>query len=55
MNVAHDPFDFHASSRRLRLDPHDNQFIQDPYAAYAFLHGIAPVFFWEDYGFWRCV
>ena len=52
MNVAHAPFDFHASSRRLRLDPHDNQFIQDPYAAYAFLHGIAPVFFWEDYGFW---
>jgi cytochrome P450 len=52
MNIAQHPFDFDASSRRLRLDPHDNRFIQDPYAAYGYLQGTAPVFFWEDYGFW---
>jgi cytochrome P450 len=52
MTASQLSFDFHASSRRLRLDPHDNLFIQDPYAAYAYLHGVAPVFFWEEYGFW---
>ncbi len=40
------------ATRRVRIDPHDSQFIQNPYAAYAFLQGTAPVFFWEDYGFW---
>jgi len=52
MTASQLTFDFDASSRRLRLDPHDNLFIQDPYAAYAYLHGVAPVFFWEEYGFW---
>jgi cytochrome P450 len=52
MNIAQTQFQFDASARRLRLDPHDNLFIQDPYVAYAYLQGIAPVFFWEDYGFW---
>lgn len=40
------------ATRRVRIDPHDSQFIQNPYDAYAFLQGTAPVFFWEDYGFW---
>ncbi|RUX21479.1 cytochrome P450 [Mesorhizobium sp. M2A.F.Ca.ET.042.01.1.1] len=44
--------DFDTSSRRLRLDPHEPAFVQNPYAAYAFLHGTANAFFWEDYGFW---
>lgn len=40
--------------RRLRLDPHEPRFVQDPYAAYAALHAAGGVFFWENYGFW-CV
>jgi unspecific monooxygenase len=44
--------DFDASSRRLRLDPHEPAFVQNPYEAYAFLHDAANAFFWEDYGFW---
>ncbi|TIR15356.1 MAG: cytochrome P450 [Mesorhizobium sp.] len=44
--------DFDSSNRRLRLDPHEPAFVQSPYEAYAFLHGTANAFFWEDYGFW---
>ncbi len=44
--------DFDPATRRLRLDPHDDRFVQDPYEAYAFLHQLAPTFFWEDYGMW---
>jgi len=44
--------DFDAAPRRLRLDPHEPAFVQDPYAAYAFLHDASPVFFWEEYGIW---
>ena len=44
--------DFDPSTRRLRLDPHDDRFVQDPYEAYTFLHAVAPTFFWEDYGMW---
>lgn len=44
--------DFDPATRRLRLDPHDDRFVQDPYEAYAFLHEVAPTFFWEDYGLW---
>ena len=44
--------DFDPATRRLRLDPHDDRFVQDPYEAYAFLHTVAPTFFWEDYGMW---
>ncbi len=43
---------FDASTRRLRLDPHSPDFVQDPYAAYRWLHDHAPVFFWEEFGFW---
>ncbi|AZO14981.1 cytochrome P450 [Mesorhizobium sp. M2A.F.Ca.ET.043.05.1.1] len=44
--------DFDTSNRHLRLDPHEPAFVQSPYEAYAFLHGTANAFFWEDYGFW---
>jgi unspecific monooxygenase len=43
---------FTPSTRRVRIDPHDSRFLQDPYEAYAFLQGTAPVFFWEEYGLW---
>ncbi|MET3521065.1 cytochrome P450 [Mesorhizobium abyssinicae] len=43
---------FDPARRRLRLDPHEPAFFLDPYQAYAFLHGAANAFFWEDYGFW---
>lgn len=44
--------EFDPAKRRLRLDPHQLAFRQDPYAAYAFLHARAPCVFWEEYGFW---
>lgn len=43
---------FDAASRRVGLDPHEPRFVQNPYEAYAFLHGHARVFFWDEYGFW---
>jgi len=47
-----DCLDFDAATRRVRLDPHDERFVQNPYEAYAFLHSVAPTFFWEEYGLW---
>ena len=47
MQLAIDP-----SRRRVRLDPRDPEFVNDPYRAYAAIHDASPVFFWEDYGFW---
>ncbi len=41
-----------AARRRLRLDPRDPGFFNDPYRAYGAIHAASPVFFWEDYGFW---
>ena len=41
-----------AARRRVRLDPRDPEFFNDPYRAYAAIHDASPVFFWEDYGFW---
>ncbi|MBN8241661.1 cytochrome P450 [Nitratireductor aquimarinus] len=38
--------------KAVRLDPHDPDFVQDPYPAYAYLHAHAPAFFWDDFGFW---
>jgi unspecific monooxygenase len=38
--------------RRVRLNPRDPDFFGDPYPAYAAIRLAAPVFFWEDYGFW---
>lgn len=36
----------------IRLDPHDTDFVQDPYEAYARFHAAGPTFYWEDYGMW---
>src|SRR5271166_55683 len=41
-----------AARRRVRLDPRDPAFFNDPYPAYSAIRAEAPVFFWEDYGFW---
>lgn len=43
---------FDPAARRLRLDPHEPAFFQNPYDAYAFLHGRSNAFFWEEFGFW---
>ncbi|MCV3240361.1 cytochrome P450 [Mesorhizobium sp. ZC-5] len=43
---------FEASSRRLRLDPHEPEFYQNPYEAYACLHAQGGVFFWKEFGRW---
>jgi unspecific monooxygenase len=43
---------FDPETRRVRLDPHEPRFIQNPYEAYAWLHGTSRSFFWEDFGFW---
>jgi unspecific monooxygenase len=43
---------FDPSTRRLKLDPRDPAFFQDPYAAYRALHAAPGPVFWEDYGFW---
>lgn len=45
--LAYDP-----EHRRLRLDPHEPAFVQNPHEAYAWLHAQGGTFFWEDYGFW---
>ena len=52
MNPVPQYLDFDSGARRLRLDPHEPEFYQDPYEAYGFLHGRASTFFWEDFGFW---
>jgi cytochrome P450 len=38
--------------RAVSLDPRDPQFYQDPYPAYRDIRAAAPMFFWEQYGFW---
>ncbi|MER8426125.1 cytochrome P450 [Mesorhizobium sp. M1403] len=43
---------FDPATRRLRLDPHEPAFFQDPYEAYAYLHGASNAIFWEEFGFW---
>lgn len=43
---------FDPATRGLRLDPHGPAFFQNPYEAYAFLHGASNAFFWEEFGFW---
>jgi cytochrome P450 len=45
-------FEIDPAARRLRLDPRDPDFFGNPYPAYAVIREVAPVFFWEDYGFW---
>ncbi len=41
-----------AARRRVSLNPRDPDFFDDPYRAYHAIRAEAPVFFWEDYGFW---
>ena len=43
---------FDPARRRVRLDPHEPRFVQDPYEAYAWLHAACPTFFWEEFGMW---
>jgi cytochrome P450 len=43
---------FDPSTGRVQLDPRDERFYQNPYDAYAWLHGQGPAFFWEEFGFW---
>jgi cytochrome P450 len=41
-----------AARRSVSLDPREPEFFNDPYPAYAELHANAPVFKWEQYGYW---
>jgi len=43
---------FDPETRRLRLDPRAPGFYQNPYEAYAWLHGQGSTFFWEEFGYW---
>ena len=43
---------FDAATRRLRLDPREPRFYQNPYEAYAWLHEQGSTFFWEEFGHW---
>ena len=43
---------FDHATRRLRLDPHDPRFFQNPYEAYGWLHAQGGAFFWEEVGVW---
>lgn len=46
------PADIDAGRRRVSLNPRDPEFFQNPYPAYAAIHDAAPVFYWEQYGYW---
>src|SRR3954451_24964533 len=38
--------------RSVSLDPRDPEFFNDPYPAYHRIRSSAPVFRWEEYGYW---
>jgi cytochrome P450 len=40
------------ASRRVSITPTDPAFYADPYAAFAAIRAVAPVFFWEELGLW---
>ena len=40
------------ASRRVSITPTDPAFHADPYAAFAAIRAVAPVFFWEELGLW---
>ena len=42
-----------AQAARVRLDPRDPVFVQNPYATYEAIRAVCPAFYWEDLGF-RC-
>jgi unspecific monooxygenase len=48
------PLDFDRDTLRLRLDPHEPAFFQNPYPTYAWLQARTSVFYWEEFGAW-CV
>lgn len=41
-------------AKEISLDPHDPDFVQNPYRAYGAMHENAPVVFWREYGLWCC-
>ncbi len=41
-----------SAHRSVSLDPRDPGFFNDPYPAYHAIRAAAPIFFWEQYGFW---
>jgi cytochrome P450 len=43
---------FDTATRHVRLDPREPRFYQNPYEAYAWLHGQGSTFFWEEFGHW---
>ncbi len=51
-SARHAPLHRRRRSARVRLDPRDPEFFANPYPAYRAIRAAAPVFFWEDYGFW---
>lgn len=46
------PLQIDAERRQVSLDPRDPEFFSNPYAAYREIQAAAPVFFWDQYGFW---
>ncbi|MDQ6434473.1 cytochrome P450 [Mesorhizobium sp. LHD-90] len=52
MNSAPPYLAFDPATRRMRLDPHEPAFVQDPYPAYRWMHENARCVFWEDFGLW---
>ena len=47
-----DYLEFDPATKRVSIDPRNEAFVQDPYRAYAFLHEVAPAFYWQEFGFW---
>ncbi len=45
-------FAFDAATRVLTLDPREDAFVQAPALTYARMHAEAPMFFWQQYGYW---
>jgi cytochrome P450 len=45
-------FSIDAANRRASVDPRDPAFFNDPYPTYRAIREVAPVFYWEQYGFW---
>jgi cytochrome P450 len=46
------PLQIDAVGRRVSLDPRDPDFYTNPYPGYHEIQAAAPVFFWEEYGYW---
>jgi unspecific monooxygenase len=46
------PLEINANRRQVSLDPRDARFYNNPNPAYREIQSAAPVFFWEQYGYW---